>query len=98
MGSPMKTYPHSPGFKEGDTSRDAAVAVEKEALTVRERVLQLYQSGEGFTADEVAAELGLSILTVRPRVTELKALGYLTDSGERRTNQSGLKAKVMWIP
>jgi hypothetical protein len=47
------------------------------------------------TADEVADFVGESLLTIRPRMTELKRLGLLRDTGARRANASGRQA-VVW--
>jgi predicted ArsR family transcriptional regulator len=47
------------------------------------------------TADEVAAALEISVLHARPRISELRALGKVQDSGERRKNDSGHKA-IVW--
>ena len=49
----------------------------------------------GLTADEVAGRLGLSILSVRPRISELTRLGKVRDSGHRRRNTSGKNA-IVW--
>lgn len=89
-------YPQAPGFKEATTSRDAA---EKIGATVNERraavLREIASAPNGLTADEVASRLGLSVLAVRPRVSELKADGKIVPTGERRPNSSGLLAKVM---
>ncbi len=92
-------YPLSPGFKEGTTSRLAAARAAEDAETVRAAVLAELQ-GRPLTADEVAALLGLSILTVRPRVSELRKLGKvrprLVDGRQdRRKNDSGASA-IVW--
>src|SRR5262249_49723646 len=88
-------YPDEPGWKASDTetSRAAARGVNG---TVRGRVLLVYRSVDDATADEVAGRLSLSILAVRPRCSELKALGFLMDSGKRRRNRSGHRA-VAWM-
>jgi hypothetical protein len=49
----------------------------------------------GFTADEIAARLGESILTIRPRITELNKLCKIKDTGVRRPNSSGRNA-IVW--
>jgi predicted ArsR family transcriptional regulator len=49
----------------------------------------------GATADEIATELGESVLSVRPRVSELRALGEIEETGERRVNESGRRA-IVW--
>lgn len=94
----MSHYPHAPGYKESSTSKDSAAKIKPHAKDVRGTVLFYYQMHDvlkaWFTADEVASGLGLSILTVRPRVTELYKQGKLVDTGHRRRNASGHWAKV----
>lgn len=88
-------YPDRPGFKEATTSRDAAEAVTPSANERRAMVLaEIKKSTGGMTADEVAQRLDLSVLAIRPRVSELKASAKIVATGERRPNASGLKAKV----
>lgn len=67
------------------------------APLLRQRVLDAYERSAGMTADECAGRLGVSILAVRPRVTELSRLGKLRDSGTRRANNSGRSA-IVWSP
>lgn len=90
-------YPNTPGACDRDTSRAAAASVAQTAPLLRERVLDAYERSTGMTADECAGRLGLSILSIRPRVTELARLGKLRDSGERRLNGSGRSA-IVWAP
>lgn len=87
-------YPNRPGFKDRDTSKQAATAIAPIAATVRDLVADCYLFYGPMTADEVAERLGLSILTVRPRVTELVKQGIIVDTGARRRNASGHTAKV----
>lgn len=46
------------------------------------------------TADEVAAQLQRSVLSIRPRLSELVNSGQIMRSDERRTNVSGRTANV----
>jgi hypothetical protein len=94
-------YGGMPGFKEPTTSRDAALAVAACAPLLRERVYAAIRAtgAGGMTADEAAAAVGETVLAVRPRVTELakataKRPARIEPTGERRANESGLKAKV----
>lgn len=87
-------YPRTPGFKEPTTSRDSARQIKRRAETVRDRVADLYRRGNSVTPDQAADMLGISILTVRPRVSELVAQGKLVDTGRRWPNQSGHMAKI----
>lgn len=88
-------YPERPGSKARDTARQAAEKVESKAATVRAKVRLLFEQGEQLTADECALRLGESILTVRPRLSELAALGEIVDSSQRRDNDSGHSA-IVW--
>lgn len=86
-------YPHSPAYSIGsDTSFAAAESVD--ANTLRAKVLDALEQYGPLTADECAAKIGASILAARPRLSELKALGKITDSGLRRQNASGRSACV----
>ena len=88
-------YPDSPGWKTSspDTSKAAALAVEDRAATLREQVAARLAFEPG-TADECAAELGASVLAVRPRLSELRKRGTIEPTGERRKNESGHSAAV----
>lgn len=90
------TYPHQPGFKvtRPETSREAAEVAAALAMTLRERV-ETWLRGHEVTADECAEALGESILSIRPRLSELRALGRIEDTGKRRKNVSGNSA-VVW--
>jgi predicted ArsR family transcriptional regulator len=90
-----RPYPVSPGWKGTDTSRAAAESIP--ASILRGKVLRIYQLRGACTADEVAEALHMSVLSVRPRVTELKSLGKIVDTGIRRPNRSGRSAAVMKV-
>ena len=92
------TYPDRPGFQNTDTSQQSALQVEPNAATLRAQclnVLKIYING--LTADEVAAYLNETVLAIRPRITELKLMGFVVDSGIRRPNKSQHKAIVVKI-
>jgi hypothetical protein len=76
-----------------DTSR-AAAPTASEAETLREQCLNLLQEAD-YTADEIAAMLGKSILSIRPRISELNLKKQIFDSGARRKNASG-HAAIVW--
>ena len=92
----MTTYPTSPGFKTTttETSALAAVRINGRAALLRDRVLNVLHD-KIHTADEVAEILGESILSVRPRLSELNALGLIEPTVFRRKNISGHSA-VVW--
>lgn len=91
----MTTYPHAPGFKEpAGTSQIAAVAEASRVEVLRQRILETLE-GCPMTADECADRLGETVLSIRPRFSELRATGKIQPSGKRRPNTSGHSA-VVW--
>lgn len=91
------TYPQTPGFKTGGTSAAAAFEVAEDAATLRARCYELIAMRGDHTADEVATMLDRSVLSIRPRFTELFKRGLIFKSGERRKNASGIYATVWSI-
>jgi hypothetical protein len=90
-------YPDAPGYKSTGTSEQAARAIERTAKTLRERVLRAFQEvPNGLTADAVADRLGKSVLSVRPRVSELHRAGEIRPAGGRGKNDSGMSA-IVWV-
>lgn len=88
-------YPDAPGFKVSGPSQQAAEAVASIASKMRAAVLaQFAQYPSGATADEIAKDLNLSVLSVRPRVSELHRSGALAKTDQRRKNASGMSATV----
>jgi len=83
-----------PGAKVGGTSQDAADAIHNRAATLRQAVIAMFRKHGSLTADEVAELLGESVLAIRPRLSELRKLGRIADTGLRRKNQSGRSANV----
>ena len=93
----MSRYPHEPGHQGTDTSIEAAISMSDDACTLRGVVVEyLRRCGvRGSTADECATALNETVLAIRPRFTELRHLGYIRDSGDRRLNISGRRA-IVW--
>jgi hypothetical protein len=88
-------YRDAPDFKVWGPSEKAAEAMGSTANKMRAAVLaQFTQYPAGATAGEVARDLDLSVLSVRPRVSELKRLGEIRQTGARRKNESGMTATV----
>lgn len=88
-------YPEHPGAKDRDTSRAAADEIAETAPTLRGQAYKIFRAGALLTADEVASNMGMSILSIRPRVAELARMGKIEDSGHRRANVSGKQA-IVW--
>lgn len=89
----MRTYPDYPGSYTTDTSVAAADAAAGQAESLRQRCREVLHNNP-MTSDEVASALGESVLSIRPRLTELKKRGEVEDTGHRRTNASGRMAAV----
>ena len=92
-------YPDVPAARAADTSIAAAEAIAESAAGLRERVLEAVRAAGAFglTPDEAAIQLQLTPFTTRPRFSELREKGLITDSGLRRANASGRKAIVWWM-
>jgi hypothetical protein len=88
-------YPDAPGARAIGTSQDAADAMAEDAPLLRSRALATLRRLGGMTADEVAAAMGETVLSIRPRISELHLAGEVRDSGARRTNASGKRA-IVW--
>lgn len=91
-------YPDSPGYARGiDTSIAAAEEMKPRAAILREKCLaHLKRWGmTGSTADECALNLKESVLSIRPRFTEMRRLNWIEDTGARRKNDSGRNA-IVW--
>lgn len=86
------SYPETAGYKAEGTSQAAAATVD--AKTLQRQVLKTLSDAGPLTADQCAAKMGLSILSVRPRLSELKRLGKIVDTGIRHPNASGRSAAV----
>jgi hypothetical protein len=96
--SELLVYPDAPGFKAPGPSEEAAKAITGKANRMRAAVLsKIAQCPAGATADEIAHELGLSVLSIRPRVSELNRSGEIRQTGARRKNESGMAATVWRI-
>lgn len=90
-------YPTAPGYKEhGGTSEEAARSFKPTVAALRAVALRhLCDVGlGGLTADETAGRMCCSILSVRPRISELYRMGLIQKTGERRKNGSGMAAAV----
>ena len=87
-------YPVIPAAQDTDTSQAAAYSMISSAPTLRAKCLEALETAD-FTADEIAARVNVSILAIRPRLTELKVMKVVVDSGKRRRNVSG-KSAIVW--
>ena len=101
MSVAMQQYPATPGWKTShpETSKAAAHAETSRASILRTQVVDCYHHHGKLTSDECSELLGESILSIRPRISELHKCvpPALEDSGLRRKNKSGHSACVWQI-
>ena len=91
-------YFDAPGDKVSGPSQLAAQTVATTAKRLHAAVLEKFKRNPaGLTADEIATSLNCSVLSVRPRVSELNRLGMIEQTGSRRKNESGMTATVWRI-
>ena len=79
---------------ERDTSKAAAAVANVTAASSRARVLVAIAREGDATNEEIAERTGLSGDTVRPRVGELRAGGYIERTGEKRLTTKGNEAEL----
>ena len=91
------TYLDTPGFKPAGPGSEAAQKVTRHAATVRDRVLQFLQSEHpaNFAPAQIASRLGISFLSVRPRVSEFHLRSE--PDGTSRKNDSGMSAQCCLV-
>jgi hypothetical protein len=87
-------YPHHPGSKSPGASSEAAHAIARHATTLKMRVYSFLRDHHpaSFSADQIAKSLGETILSVRPRVSELNKSGEIEAAEGRSKNESGMSA------
>jgi hypothetical protein len=91
-----EAYPAGPGWRDGDTSREAAEAMAGIAGTLRRVVYDYIARHPLQTADDIAIGLGKTTRAIQPRVSELRALGLIINDG-RGQNPSGHAAHLWRI-
>ena len=96
----MSKYPQVPGHNKVDTSIEAAESMEKSSATLRTRVLNILGGADfpfvyPMTSEQISDISRISHDNVWKRISELRAMGKVEDSGKRRRNRSGRKA-IAW--
>ena len=93
-----RIYPTHAGFTDASTSRQAAVDITQSGRKDKLQAVVmavLKNHSNGLTPDECANYMEVDILSIRPRFTELKRLGLIEDTGERRLSNNG-KMQKCW--
>ena len=93
MDSP---YPHAPGAKGPDgTSQAAAEAIRPSVSHLRRLALRALGTLGTATVLEAVPVAGVPHESLQPRFSELRAMGLVEATGERRRNPSGKSAAVL---
>ena len=83
-------YPHKAGHRGHRNSIVSANETNKKLSRLKKQILiELYKNPKGLIGSELSDILKVSILTIRPRTTELKILGLITDIEQDRKNDGG---------
>jgi hypothetical protein len=92
------TYPSAPGHRGVETSIEAAESIQEVSGHIRRTVFgAIKKAGDmGLTAHELAVTLHMERTTCQPRTSELRILGKIKDSGQRRRNPNGKRA-IVWV-
>lgn len=91
-------YPNRAGFKKEGTSELAAEKIEPKRKIILRLAHRAIHEKPG-TPDEIAARIRKYFGSVRPRCSELIALGYVEETGVRRENpiSGGMAAELRSI-
>lgn len=89
------SYPLAPGFKVSGGTSEAAAPPRREMSRLQLLVVGALAKIGPSTSDEIAEYLTISPFSIRPRLSELRALGAVVMTGETRTNHSGKRADVL---
>jgi hypothetical protein len=94
----MSSYPEFPGAKGKDsTSFEAAQAIAPRVEGMRREVLEVFAAQGSLTVLEVVGFTRKPRESIQPRVSELRRMGLVESTGERRKNPSGQSAAVQRI-
>lgn len=95
MASKKAGAPLDPPYvAESETSAEAAASVAPVTGDLRNMVLNHIRRSGGATCDECEVALELAHQTCSARVTELRKLGLIVDSGQKRKTRSNRNAAV----
>ena len=89
-------YPNHPGAKGSDgTSQDAAAAIAPSAKHLRGLAMRCLAKLGNATPLEAIELANVPRESLQPRFSELRAMGFVEATGERRRNPSGKYAAVL---
>ena len=96
----MQNLPETAPYAVGnEASRQAAHGIQHQLDGIRADVFNniVSRARRGATGTEIAEATGISILTVRPRCSELRDAGYIVDSGAMRKSSDEDFNETVWL-
>lgn len=90
------SYPHSPGYQKTETSKDAAEAMKPHQTRLQQIVLDALADKGPMTSHEIALATGEEYASIQPRTAELKELGKIVETGERRKRPGKKIGSAVW--
>ena len=93
----MDKYPHKAGHRGVRTSKQSADEINPQLSRLKKMIhIELENVfPDGLTGSELAKITKRNLLTIRPRTTELKLLGLITDTETVRKNDGG-KSEIVY--
>ena len=90
-------YPYKAGHRKVRTSIQSANDINKKLTRIQKVVLLELEKvyPEGLISSELANRTGYSLLTIRPRTTELKLRKLIVDTEKTRKNEGG-KSEIIY--
>ena len=83
-------YPHQAGHRGHRNSITSAKATNKILSRTKKQILiELFKHPKGLTGSELSDLTGVTILTIRPRTSELKLLNLIVDTEKNKNNDGG---------
>lgn len=89
-------YPHRPGHRSGDTSRGAARAIHGRSKALQRMVLDALREHGPMATFELASVIDASYRAIQPRTSELRKMGEIVDSGDRRADPETGRNAIVW--
>lgn len=90
----IQPYNGTAGHNRTDTSTAAAIAITPKAATLRSRVYDALYIDR--TGEEIAELLEKNLYSVLPRLTEMKQVGLVRDTGSRRATLKCGSLSIVW--
>lgn len=94
--TPPPSYPHAPGHRRTDTSRAAAKSIAPRAGSIQDRILTALRNHGPLATFELPAKVGVSYRSAQPRTSELRNLGLIADTGDRRVDPETDRPAIVW--